>query len=56
MSPAWDDMVVVGRIARPHGLRGHVIVNPDTDFVETRFRPGADVWIRTAGGPVPAPR
>ena len=50
MSPAWDDMVVVGRIARPHGLRGHVIVNPDTDFVETRFRPGADVWIRTAGG------
>jgi 16S rRNA processing protein RimM len=46
----WEDMVVVGRIARPHGLRGHVIVNPETDFVDERFRPGAEVWIRSAGG------
>ena len=29
----WDDMVLVGTIARTHGLRGHVIVNPETDFV-----------------------
>jgi len=49
-SPAWENMVVVGRVARPHGLRGHVIVNPETDFVDERFRPGADVWIRPAGG------
>jgi 16S rRNA processing protein RimM len=48
--PGWDDMVVVGRIARPHGLRGHVFVNPDTDFVDERFRPGADVWVRPATG------
>lgn len=46
---AWEDMVVVGRIARPHGLRGHVVVNPETDFIDERFRPGADVWIRPAG-------
>ncbi|MBI2189310.1 MAG: 16S rRNA processing protein RimM [Acidobacteria bacterium] len=46
----WEDMVVVGRIARPHGLRGHVIVNPETDFVDERFRPGADVWVRPASG------
>ena len=45
----WDDMVVVGRIARPHGLRGHVTVNPDTDFIDERFRPGAAVWTRSAG-------
>jgi len=42
-------MVLVGRIARPHGLRGQVAVNPETDFVEERFRPGATLWTRTGG-------
>ena len=46
----WDDMVVVGRVARPHGLRGQVIVNPETDFVEERFRAGAVFWTRSARG------
>ena len=45
----WDDMAVVGRVARPHGLRGDVVVNPETDFVAERFRPGATVWTRAAG-------
>jgi len=45
---SWDDMAVVGRIARPHGLRGRVVVNPETDFVEERFRGGAVLWVRTA--------
>ena len=45
----WDDMVVVGRITRPHGLRGQVVVTPETDFVAERFRPGAFVWTRWAG-------
>lgn len=45
----WDDMVVVGRIARPHGLRGQLAVNPETDFVEERFRPGATLWTRSEG-------
>ena len=27
-----------GRIARPHGIRGQVIVNPETDFPDERFR------------------
>ena len=44
----WDDMAVVGRVARPHGLRGDVVVNPETDFVAERFRPGATVWMRSA--------
>jgi 16S rRNA processing protein RimM len=48
-SPVWDDMVLVGRIGRPHGLRGHVAVNPETDFVEERFRPGAILWMRIEG-------
>ena len=44
---AWDDMVLVGRIARPHGVRGQVIVNPDTDFVDDRFVSGATMWVRS---------
>lgn len=47
---AWDDMVLVGRIGRPHGIRGHVFVNAETDFVEERFAPGATVWIESDGG------
>jgi 16S rRNA processing protein RimM len=43
-------MVLVGRVARPHGIRGQVIVNPETDFVEERFRAGATLWTRSAQG------
>jgi 16S rRNA processing protein RimM len=46
----WDDLVVVGRIARPHGLHGQVIVNPETDFVEERFAVGATLWTHSAAG------
>jgi len=42
----WDDMVLVGTIARPHRLRGHVFVNASTDFAETRFAPGATLSTR----------
>jgi 16S rRNA processing protein RimM len=45
----WDDMAVVGRIARAHGIRGQVIVNPETDFPETRFQAGAEVFVRRNG-------
>ncbi len=38
---AWDEYALVGRIARAHGNRGQVIVNPETDFVEERFRVGS---------------
>ncbi len=43
-------MAMVGRIARTHGLRGHVIVNPETDFAETRFKVGSTLWTRSAQG------
>ena len=49
-SPEWERMVLVGRIARPHGIRGHVIVTPDTDFVEDRFQTGATFWTRSDRG------
>jgi 16S rRNA processing protein RimM len=36
----WEEMVVVGRVARAHGNKGAVIVNVETDFPERRFRVG----------------
>ncbi len=47
----WDALVTVGRIARTHGLRGQVVVNPETDFVEARYRVGAQVWLTRGDGP-----
>jgi 16S rRNA processing protein RimM len=46
MTTAWDEMVVVGRVARAHGNRGHVVVNPETDFPDERFRAGSTVYVR----------
>ena len=49
----WDNGILVGVIARTHGNRGEVIVNPETDFTEERFRKGAQLWTRRrAGTPV----
>jgi 16S rRNA processing protein RimM len=45
----WDEMAVVGRIARAHGLRGQVIVTPETDFPDERFRPGAELFVERGG-------
>ena len=41
----WDEMAVVGRIARAHGNRGQVILNLETDFPEARFSPGAELFV-----------
>ena len=44
-------MVLVGRVVRPHGLRGQVVIAPETDFGAERFAPGAKVW-RAVGSAV----
>jgi 16S rRNA processing protein RimM len=49
MSAEWDAMAVVGRIARAHGIRGQVIVNPETDFAAQRFQPGAELFVERGG-------
>lgn len=49
---AWEEMALVGRIARAHGIRGQVIVNVDTDFPDERFRPGAELFVKRASGEV----
>ena len=46
---SWDSMVLVGRVARTHGIRGHVLVNAETDFVAERFQAGAQLWTRVDG-------
>ena len=53
MSAKWEEMAIVGRIARPHGLRGEVIVNVETDFPEQRFQPGAELFIARDEGMEP---
>lgn len=47
--PPWDELVLVGRVTRPHGLRGHVVLAAETDFAEERFRPGATFRTRVDG-------
>lgn len=51
----WDDMVLVGIVTRPHGLRGHVVVRAETDFAESRFERGS-VLLAGEGVAVRTPR
>lgn len=46
MPSNWDEMAVVGHVARPHGIRGDMVVNPETDFPEERFAPGAELFVK----------
>jgi len=43
------DLVLVGRIARTHGTRGDVLVNPETDFPEERFVEGRVLQLEMPG-------
>jgi 16S rRNA processing protein RimM len=45
----WDELVLVGIVARTHGNKGEVIVNSHTDFPEARFQPGAVVQTQMGG-------
>jgi 16S rRNA processing protein RimM len=48
-----DDFLLVGRVARTHGNRGQVIVNPETDFADERFRIGEVVFVGPENRSVP---
>ena len=43
------DLILVGRVARAHGNKGQVIVNPETDFPDERFAVGQVVAVEQAG-------
>ncbi|MBI1875583.1 MAG: 16S rRNA processing protein RimM [Acidobacteria bacterium] len=42
--------MLVGVVARAHGNRGEVIVNPESDFVEERFRPDRRLFAKMRDG------
>lgn len=46
----WDDLILVGIVARTHGNKGHVIVNPHTDFPDQRFQEGAHFEVLRTDG------
>ena len=43
------EFLLVGRVARAHGNKGHVIVNPETDFAQERFRVGNEIVVEQGG-------
>lgn len=45
-SPLDEELVQVGTIGKPHGLRGEVTINPDTDFPDARFAAGAVLLVK----------
>jgi 16S rRNA processing protein RimM len=51
-----EDYLVVGRIGKPHGLRGEVSVEPRTDEPERRFAPGARLGTERTRPGVPDER
>ena len=50
----WASMLLVGKVVRPHGLRGLMVVEIETDFADERFAPGAVVWREGKAGAAPA--
>ena len=42
-----DELIVVGRVGPPHGVRGAVVVQPFTDAPDERFAPGCK--LQTGG-------
>jgi 16S rRNA processing protein RimM len=46
-----DELILVGRVARAHGNKGQVIVNPDTDFPADRFVAGVTLLVGDSAQP-----
>ena len=50
-APPLPDRVLVGRIRRPHGVRGEILVDVWTDS-PGRLAPGRELWLAAADGTV----
>ena len=50
LPPLGPDEVVVGRLGRPHGVRGELTVELRTDEPERRFADGARLLLRSGPG------
>ena len=44
-----EALLLVGRVARAHGNKGQVIVNPETDFAQERFAVGNEMVVEQGG-------
>ena len=44
-----SDLLLVGKIARAHGNKGQVIVNPESDFAHERFAVGNELVVEQGG-------
>jgi 16S rRNA processing protein RimM len=47
-----DELAIVGRLHRPHGIRGALVVEPMTDAPDAIFAPGRRVFAGTVDGAV----
>jgi 16S rRNA processing protein RimM len=45
-----DELAIVGRLHRPHGIRGALVVEPITDAPDAIFAPGRRVFAGTIAG------
>ena len=43
------DLILIGRVARTHGIRGDVLVNPESDFPDERFVEGRVLQLEMPG-------
>lgn len=55
MSTADADLIVVGRIGKPHGIKGEVSVEPRTDEPDRRFADGARLISQNKRPGAPGP-
>lgn len=54
MTPGEARHLVVGRLRKPHGLKGDCAVFPLTGDPDLAFAPGQSVWLRNLAGEVVA--
>jgi 16S rRNA processing protein RimM len=54
MTPAETRHLVVGRLRKPHGLKGDCAIFPLTDQPEAAFAEGNSVWLKNLAGEVVA--
>lgn len=47
-----EDLVIVGRVRRPHGVRGEVLIEPLTDEPDAVYASGRRVFGGTVDGPM----
>jgi 16S rRNA processing protein RimM len=52
MAAAGSDLRMVGRIIKPHGIRGELVVDSTTDWADLRFAAGSVLFVTSRDGAV----